>query len=420
MQQTDIHSSYDIIIVGGGPVGLVMAHQLALFTPSTISIALFDRGEDCSPIELSKACTVHSRTLELLPSSISMKIVSKAVKATRIVVKNTIGTSQIEYTEQLADKTPYPFTTNIQQGATERAIFEEILKLRVHVFRNHSLLSLEEKGDGVHLTIQKPDNSSVNVTAKYVVGCDGAHSVVRKMTKTDFEGEVFGEAFYMADLVIEGSGFVGRDTMITILNKSSLISFVALPHAKNLYRVVYHEIGKSSREQTRTMELKDYQEIIKSLYPGVQVSECSWMTVFSPSARHVSKLLHGRIILAGDSAHVHSPLGAQGMNTGIGDAINLSWKLALVVSGQSPSDILGSYDSERLLIIRKVVNSTSTSFKAMVSQNTAFQLARDSAIFLLSGFSAVQKKMAESISNLFLAMLNPEAQSWGQTRLKEN
>jgi 2-polyprenyl-6-methoxyphenol hydroxylase-like FAD-dependent oxidoreductase len=344
----------DVLIVGAGPTGLALALWL---TKQGLKIRIIDKSS--GPGETSRAMAVQARTLEFYRQIDMADAVVKAGYKTPAMNMWARGKRQAQV--QLADAgeeiSPYPFVLVFPQDRHERLLVERLSALGIEVERQTELLSFEDKGDQVTAILRHRDGDEETFSAAYLAGCDGARSPVRHQIGGGFEGGTYKQLFYVADVVASGVNPAGEAHVA--LDKSDFV--LVMPYGEtNQYRLIGTVRGERA-EHPETLSFEDVgQEAIRGL--NVTVDKVNWFSTYRVHHRVTDQFRRGRVFLLGDAAHVHSPAGGQGMNTGILDAINLAWKLTAVVKGQAPDSLLDSYAAERQAFARKLVETTDKLF----------------------------------------------------------
>ncbi|MGW0043348.1 FAD-dependent oxidoreductase [Rhodococcus sp. NPDC003348] len=359
------HTSTDVLIVGAGPVGLTLAVQLRR---RGVDVLVVDRRPERAPF--AKAVGVSPRTLEVFDS---MGIVRAALDASitmrgQLVYSDDAAAVRMEM--PLPDVIPYRFVA-MPQYETERILTDALAAHGGHVTRGVEFTGFNQHDDTVTSTLHGPRGGST-VSSRYLVGCDGAHSLVRKGLGVEFEGDAFPEEYMLADVEVDWSlpaGFGVRAMHHTDGSVDDLMVAIPLPgrHRYRISMLVPDELATAATpgavahglEGGRAPDLHHVQAVLDRLAPEpTTASNLRWSSVFRISHRLAARYSHGRVFLAGDSAHIHPPTGAQGMNTGIQDATNLAWKLALAVQGLAAEDLLDTYHLERHPVGEEVVGRT--------------------------------------------------------------
>ena len=385
-----------VLIAGAGPIGLTAAIELAR------------RGVPCrvvdpltAPPQYAKAVGVQPRTLEVFEAiGVLPQILDAAIRMRGQVVYVN-GEKSGEVVLSLPDGVPYWFA-DLPQYETERILRDELSRRGVTVERGVGVATFEQDDDGVNVCLS--DGSAVR--AGYLVGADGAHSTVRKSLGLTFDGGAFEEQYMLGDVEVDWSvpaGFVVRSMHQTDGRIDDLLVCVPLP-GRNRYRMtmtVPRDLAVDAAgdgvahgfEGDRSPELHHIQAVLDRLSPEPTTARnLRWSSVFRISHRLVDSYGRGRVFVAGDAAHIHPPTGGQGMNTGIQDAHNLAWKLALAVTGDAAPGLLDSYDAERRAVGEEVVGRTVRSAREGIgadSTDADFVLAREAQLLIDYGASPI-------------------------------
>ncbi|KQV83842.1 FAD-dependent monooxygenase [Rhizobium sp. Root1220] len=378
-----------VLISGAGPVGLTMAVELARYQ---VPIRIIDKAT--ARTDKSKALAVWSRTLELLDGSGCARDLIQAGLKTRAVVIMS-GTKTIARVALDELDSPFPFVLMAPQSETERVLEERLASLGVAVERNVEFIDLEQSDRGVRCKVRRPDGEIEVVESDWLIGCDGAHSPIRHQLGMPFEGETVPGNFVLADVHV--SGLEVPDAEFPIFwHRSGMVGF--FPIARDRYRVIA-DVGIGEKQEPT---LEDVQVIVDQRGSGgIKLTDCIWIASFGVNERKVKEFRKGRTFLAGDAAHIHSPAGGQGMNTGMQDAFNLAWKLAMVVNGDAKADrLLDSYDVERSDNAAQVLKDSGRMLRIGTMQNVAGQAVRDFLVHQLVGLSFVEHAAAERLSEL--------------------
>ncbi|KAI1091766.1 FAD binding domain-containing protein [Rostrohypoxylon terebratum] len=364
----------DVLIVGGGPTGVVLALELAA---QNIPFRIIDKALGRS--DKSRALVVQPRTLELLSRhGIARGLQERGFTTTgaRYCVNGKEAT-RIEIGDGAAlPNTAFPFQKLISQEDTEYFL-DECLEKKYgrKVERGLEAKTVAQDADGVTATFSKVGDTTGEATttirAKYAVGCDGSHSVVRQAAGLTFEGESYQQQFVLADTQIEWEA--PTKNVIMCFGQGVLAVF---PMKNGMVRVFASGSNVPSREGGPLLE--DFQQFFDKMVPVKgKLHDPSWLTRFYLHHRGVDKYSNGRLFVAGDAAHIHSPVGGQGMNTGIQDAVNLGWKLAAVIRGERPASFLDSYHGERYPVGQNLLRGTDRIFSFMISTNPIFVFIRN-------------------------------------------
>jgi 2-polyprenyl-6-methoxyphenol hydroxylase-like FAD-dependent oxidoreductase len=255
--------------------------------------------------------------------------------------------------------TPFPFILDFAQDEHERFLIGRLRAEGVEVERDRELVGLEPGADGIRARLRKGDGTIEECSARYVVGCDGAHSAVRHAMGIEFGGGTYQRLFYVADAQARGPAI--DDGLHVGLDEADLLALFDMK-GEGRMRLVGTIVPSAAAGDASTLTFDDVaHRPLEQLH--VTVDQVNWFSTYRVHHRVASRFSEGRVFLAGDAAHVHSPVGAQGMNTGIGDAVNLSWKLAAVLRGKSPETLLDSYRVEREAFARRLVATTDRAFE---------------------------------------------------------
>ncbi|MEV0740534.1 FAD-dependent monooxygenase [Streptomyces sp. NPDC050549] len=356
----------DVLVVGAGPTGLALAAQLRTYgTTFRIVDRSLDRAHE------SRALAIQPRTLEVLaPFGVTDELVARGNPAMQLRMHLPHRVVQIPLFDIGLADTAYPFLLFLSQAETESVLSEHLRGKDVDVERGTELVRLERTGSSVACRLRRGDGSEEAVEATYVVGCDGAHSTVRAQAGIGFEGYAYPQTFLLADLEVDG---LEPGAVHTYMTGAGMLFFFPLGSPATWRLLAMRPPGAPDTE----VDLSLLQEIT-TRYAGSRLAlrDPVWMTDFRLHNRGAAHYRSGPFFLAGDAAHIHSPAGAQGMNTGIQDALNLGWKLALVCQGHSPQELLETYEAERAPVGRSVLRFTDRAFTVATSGNPAIRLAR--------------------------------------------
>ena len=376
--------SVDVLVIGAGPTGLSLAAQLQQFgTRFRIVDRSLDRAHE------SRALGVQARTLECLDAiGLGDALVARGQTSTRLVLHfgpRTIGRVDLGKVDRV--DTRYPFILFVSQAETEALLNEHLASQGIAIERGVELISFEARNTNVDCLLRHAGGLEERVRTSYLVGCDGAHSAVRKRAGFSFEGGSYPQTFVLGDVEAEGplhsgaiNAFVGGGglAMFFPLGRPTTWRVVAVsPRSQGIDR-------EADALVTSDLSLADLQAIVD--FPtdrSVRVRDPAWITRFHLHHRQVAHYRAGRVFLAGDAAHVHSPVGAQGMNTGIQDAWNLGWKLALVLRGAAQDSLLETYEAERWPVGRFLLRYTDRIFSALtkvISAGRVASWARDALV----------------------------------------
>lgn len=385
MQDTDIQ----VLIVGAGPVGLFLANECAR------------RGLTCRIVEARPSQSTHSKALAIMPRTMEIfdmagvvgPFLQRANRVTTVaIVPQQRTLARIPF--RPAD-TPYRFVAMVPQDMTERLLVEELRRKGGAVEYDTACLSAEEQSDGrVSVTLEHNGKTS-QVTAGFVIGCDGAHSTIRHLLNLPFEGAQYDVSFMLADVM---TNEWLPDTLHLCPHPSGALAI--FPMSATRCRIV----ATIERADGDAPSLDMVRRLLGERAPaGIDACSLVWSSYFRIHHRQAGQLRAGRIFIAGDAAHIHSPFGGQGMNTGLHDAWNLAWKLDLAACGYAAEDLLASYAAERLPVIRRVIGTTHTLTTVMDARSRFVQILRNIAIPLVTRLPAFRRAFMMNLSGLGVA-----------------
>jgi 2-polyprenyl-6-methoxyphenol hydroxylase-like FAD-dependent oxidoreductase len=370
----------DVLIVGGGPTGLMLANQLGR---RRIRAMIVDRHS--GPAQQTRAMAVHARTLE---------IYSKLGIAERALELGRRGNGANMWTEgkwaariPLGDIgksiSPFPFVLILGQDDNERIMGDHLRSWGMAVRWNTELTGINQEPGHVTATLKQPDGSTRKIQAAYVAGCDGGHSAVRELSGITFPGAPYEHVFFVADT--EATGPMVAEELNVYLWRDGFHLFFPM-RGKDRWRVIGILPKKlRGRDDVTFEELSP--DIRREAGANLDFKECSWFSTYRIHHRAAEKFRDRRCFLLGDAAHVHSPMGGQGMNTGLQDAYNLGWKLALVVNGHADAALLDTYEAERIPVAQRLLRTTDRAFVLVVSDNWLAGLFRTRILARIAAFA---------------------------------
>ncbi|MGI4876776.1 MAG: FAD-dependent monooxygenase [Janthinobacterium lividum] len=379
-----------ILIVGAGPVGLTLAIELARYD---VPVRIIDKAP--ARTDKSKALVLWSRTLELLArSGGASAFVDAGFKAEAV---NIIAGDKLIGRVMMTDiQTPFPFGLMLPQSETERLLEERLNGFGVTVERRVELVGFTDKSDTVEARLAAPNGDETR-SFPWLVGCDGAHSAVRHGLALPFTGETLESDWILAD--VHMTGYPCPDNEASVYWHRDGV-FVIFPISPGRYRVLA-DLPSSGAPQTPTPTLEQVQTIIDRRGPsGLVAFDPIWLAGFRINGRKVADYRHGRVFLAGDAAHVHSPAGGQGMNTGMQDAFNLAWKLAMVIRGEARTSLLDSYSPERSGVGDEVLKSAGRLTAIGTLRNPLVQELRNLVAHVAFGFAPVRHAFATAMTEV--------------------
>jgi 2-polyprenyl-6-methoxyphenol hydroxylase-like FAD-dependent oxidoreductase len=388
----------DVLIAGAGPTGLVLALWLAKLG---VKVRIVDKTAE--PGTTSRALAVQARTLELyrqLDLTEAVLANGHRVPAVNLWAKGEAA-ARVAFGSVGADLTPYPFLHIFPQDQHERLLIERLKMLGVAVERRTELIGFNQDNDRISARLRGPDGGEFDCTAAYLAGCDGARSKVRETIGTGFPGGTYRQVFYVADVDAAGPAINGElhidldeaDFLgvfpLAGRGKARLIGTVRDERAADASQLTFGDVGDRAIAHLK-----------------VEVKTVNWFSTYHVHHRVTGHFRERRAFLLGDAAHIHSPAGGQGMNTGIGDAINLAWKLAAAVSGRADDNLLDSYEAERIGFARRLVATTDRVFSFATAEGRIADILRTRIAPLLiprvAAFAAVREYLFRTVSQVML------------------
>jgi 2-polyprenyl-6-methoxyphenol hydroxylase-like FAD-dependent oxidoreductase len=363
----------EVLVVGAGPTGLMLANQLAR---RGVRALIVDRHS--GPAQQSRAMAVQARTLEIYSKmGISDKALELGARGTAANMwANGKHTARIPIGDIGRSMSPFPYVLMLGQDDNERIMGGRLHQLGVDVHWNTELAALEQRPDHVDATLKLPDGGLRKVRAAWVAGCDGARSPVREMSGITFPGAPYEHVFFVADTVATGSMRQGE--LNVYLWKDGFHLFFPM-RGKDGWRVI-GILPKRMRNRDDLAFEELIPEIRQEAGSDLEFRGCNWFSTYRIHHRAAERFRDRRCFLLGDAAHVHSPMGAQGMNTGLQDAYNLAWKLALVVKGRADAALLDTYEQERIPVAQRLLRTTDRAFRLVVTESWLAGLLRTRVI----------------------------------------
>ncbi|HET6281092.1 MAG TPA: FAD-dependent monooxygenase [Polyangia bacterium] len=357
----------DVLVVGAGPTGLVLALWLKRLG---LDVRILDKTAE--PGTTSRALVVHARTLELyrqLGVAEDMVKMGLPFSAVNLWVRGK-QVARAALGDLGRGLTPFPSMLIVPQDQHERLLIDHLRRVGVEVERQTELVAFDDRGDRIVARTRAPDGAEVTREAAYLVGCDGAHSRTREVLGIGFPGGTYQRMFYVADVQLRGP--VDNHELHLALDDADFLAVFPMngEHAARIIGTV-----KRDAEGQHALTWDDVSGHAAQRI-GIIVDRLNWFSTYRVHHRVAETFGRGRTFLAGDAAHIHSPVGGQGMNTGIGDASNLAWKLAAVVRGRANPKILESYQPERIAFARRLVATTDRAFTFVSRDGALARLVR--------------------------------------------
>ncbi|WP_081259535.1 FAD-dependent oxidoreductase [Burkholderia territorii] len=386
-------SQADVVVVGGGPTGLMAACELALVG---IRVTVLERRVDRVP--QSRALTLHPRSLEIFAlRGIADRFISQGMRVPTghyAMLDTRLDFSALD--------TSYPFTLFLPQTTTERLLEAYALELGVDVRRGHHVQTLEQHEDSVRVSVTPNTGSPYILCSAYVIGADGARSVVRREAGIAFLGMETNSTFYMGDVALAAPPSA---EMSVVRNEAGSVTIVPLDQV--YYRVICNDPSRLSVSVTEPVTLEELEAGVRRIFGrDIGMTRPRWLSRFGNETRLASCYRRGRVFLAGDAAHIHMPAGGQGLNVGLQDAMNLGWKLGGVLRGFASVDLLDSYDRERRPVGAALLENTLAQTHLMTTFNREGFALRETMNRLLH-LPAVNRQLAEDLAAFSVSYPHP-------------
>src|SRR5438477_2758434 len=364
-----MNTDTDVLVVGAGPAGRMLANQLG---PRGVRARIIDRHT--GPSLQTRALGVQARTLEIYTH---LGIVERALELGKRATGANIWVqgrraARLPLGDIGRDLSPYPFLLILGQDDNAQLLGDALCKQGMVVEWNTELVGLAQDTGDVTATLKQPDGTIEEVTVAWVAGCDGARSAVRELSGIAFEGAPYEHVFFVADTRVTGP-MVPDELNVYLWREGFHLFFpmrgtdhwrlvgIVPPALRGRDDLTLDEVIPSIREQAGS---------------GLSFQGCTWFSTYRIHHRRAERFRDRRCFLLGDAAHIHSPVGAQGMNTGLQDAYNLGWKLALVVSAKAGPALVDSYEAERVPVARRLLSTTDRGFSLVVSDSRLVGLFR--------------------------------------------
>jgi 2-polyprenyl-6-methoxyphenol hydroxylase-like FAD-dependent oxidoreductase len=383
---SSVRTDADVLIVGAGPVGLFLANECAR------------RGLRWKLVETRSGQSEHSKALAIFPRTLEIFDMAGVVEAFLKAANRVTSVAVIAHQRLLTrmrfepEGTPYSFVGMVPQDVTEKILVQELRQKDGAVEYDTTFVSAVEHDGYVTATLDRK-GERVEVTALFLVGCDGAHSAVRHLLNLSFEGAQYDASFMLAD-VDTNEALPGDELHLCPSEFGPLAIFPMSASRRRLVATV-------EKEEQDAPSLEFVREVVAQRAPaGFEALSLRWSSYFRIHHRYAARMNVGRIFIAGDAAHIHSPFGGQGMNTGLQDVWNLVWKLDLAVRGRANQQLLDSYSAERRPVIKGVIETTHRLTRAMGTASKLAQTVRDTVIPVVSRWSVFQRRFVQNLSEL--------------------
>jgi 2-polyprenyl-6-methoxyphenol hydroxylase-like FAD-dependent oxidoreductase len=379
----------DVAVVGAGPTGLALG---CVLQQAGVDVLLADKA--AAGTNESRAAVVHARTLEVLDEiDVTRRMVAEGVMVPVFTLRN--GHRRLARIDFAGLPTPYPYTLMLPQSRTEAILAARLGELGGRACRPYAATRIATTGAGAVLTLIGPDGKEHTVRARYVVGADGMHSIVREQAGIGFTGDRYDQSFVLADVRMDWP--LPPDEVQLFFSAAGLVVVAPLPGG-------HHRVVATMDDAPETITGADVQSLLDERGPGsVHIHDLVWGSRFRVHHRVADDYRRGPLLLAGDAAHVHSPAGGQGMNTGIQDAVDLGHALIDVLRNGQPDSSLDAYQSRRRPVAQQVVKLTDRATRMATLSHPAARTARNALVRLVSHVPAARRRIALQLAELTVA-----------------
>lgn len=388
-------ATQDVLVVGAGPVGLTLANEL------------LRHGVRCRLIDSAPCATQQTRALGIMPRTLEL-LAKMGVAQTAIArgLKTSVFSpysdgkrlTRIDFREHLLD-TPYPYVLMLPQHETEAVLTDHLQRQGGAIEWQVELINVTQDEQGVEALLRHPDGHEEHAHSGWLVGCDGAHSTVRHLLGLDFVGMAFEQSFAVGNVRLTWE--LPYDEIFAFVHRGSFIAYFPMVNGRCRVVIAY----ELDQAPTGDVTLDEIQHMIDTCGPaGARASDPADLGRFHVNQRRAEHYARGCIFLAGDAAHIHSPIGAQGMNTGMQDAFNLGWKLTLMVKGQASQHLLSSYEAEREQVGEALIQGTGRATRLVLTRNPLLVTLRNAlAPLYFSSLPGASHRLADALSEISIA-----------------
>lgn len=396
-----------ILVVGAGPTGLTMAAEL---TRHGVPCRIIDKKAGIT--DKSKALTLQSRTMEVFED---MGLIQEVLDTGRPVSGFSFyaqGKRIVQVASAELD-TPYPYILLHPQSETEASLEKHLNRLGVEVEWNTQIIKLQQNNEQFKVELQHANGEIEAIEPNYLIACDGGRSFCRKAIGARLDGDTFESEFIIADLEVEFSNPPSENEWNGYFTNQGLVLLASLQKEGN-WRIVIEvpwEMQDKSASTDANSEEPTFDELKKMIellhpIPDLKLHKANWISRFRIHRRIIEHFRYGSVFFAGDAAHLHSPAGGQGLNSGIQDAYNLAWKLALVSRGVAQPELLDTYHAERYPLLKQQVETTDAAFKMMLLRNPVSRKIRNRLVSLLLDLEPIQHPMEKRLAMLTINYRN--------------
>lgn len=372
-------SNTDVLIVGAGPTGLMLACQLLRFG---VAFKIIDKNQDRS--QESRAFGIQARSMEIFQNlGIEDEFLKRAGIAHLVhFYLNGAPLWELNFDLLGLPATPFPHIFFLPQWETEKILIDYIEQHGKKIERETVLKNFNQNAERVEATIQNlATQEEQSITCAYIVGCDGAHSTVREVLNIPFEGDAYQQDFFLADATVTWDKSM-RPSFMVFFDSTGL--FLHIPLTPQLSRIIGVDALGAKKTEKKSIERQEIESLARRItHQSIAIENPVWMTRFHLHHRVVNRYQKGRAFLAGDAAHIHSPVGAQGMNTGLQDATNLAWKIAGVLKANMSERLLATYSTERQWVGKNLTQTTDRFFSLLTTRNIVIKKLRPLILLII-------------------------------------
>lgn len=368
-----LKNKISVLIVGAGPSGLAMALWLK---KKGILFRIIDKSS--APAETSRAIAIQPRTLEFYNLlGIAYEIIAAGDSISELSIRHNNHTSaSINLGESGKTISPYPYMLFLSQNVHEKILIEKLKKLNVIIERQSELLQFTQNKFQVEALVRSPKGDE-NITASYICGCDGANSAVRRILGIKFPKKTYQQEFFIADVVTPKK--INNNCVQISLSRKNFCMMMPIQKMNSVRLMGLIPVESENKNNLSFLNVAHYVKESS----GLEVKKVSWFSTYTANHRTASHFQQGRAFLVGDAAHSHNPAGGQGINAGIGDAINLAWKMEAVLKGEASNKILSTYETERISFAETLLSTTDTAFRMIFSRSLTGSLFRSNTVLFL-------------------------------------